>query len=311
MLDTSEIIDLRPDKNEVHPGRPYHFMHEQEHGPDGELKEVNTIFLTNSECPFKCVMCDLWKNTLEIPVEQGDIPKQIAYALDRLPEGSVTKLYNSGNFFDRKAIPPEDYQPIAELLSDSKRVIIENHPKLCGKPCIEFNDILNGGLEIAMGLETIHPEVLPKLNKQISKDNFKEAATFLQSNGIDSRAFILLNPPYLTDSEKNIEWTIKSVEFAFDCGVSACSIIPTRGGNGAMEKLRDEGHYVPPTIEALEDAFDQALRLNKGRIFVDLWDLKQFSSCDHCFQDRQKRLHQMNLDQQIHPRVTCDYCDNE
>ncbi|HKK46089.1 MAG TPA: hypothetical protein VJ964_11250 [Balneolaceae bacterium] len=311
MLETSEIIDLRSAKNEVHPERPYHFMHEQERGADGELKEVNAIFLTNSECPFKCVMCDLWKNTLKNPVNRGDIPKQIDYALNHLPKGDVVKLYNSGNFFDRKAIPPEDYQSIAKRLYDYEQVIIENHPKLCDKSCAEFQNMLNGNLEIAMGLETIHPEVLPKLNKQITKDDFKEAASFLRDHGISSRAFLLLNPPYLTDPDENIEWTIRSVEFAFDCGVSACSIIPTRDGNGAMEKLHEKGQYLPPAIGALEKAFEQALNLNSGRIFVDLWDLKRFSTCTHCFNKRKDRLHQMNLDQKIRPGIKCDYCGDE
>lgn len=305
MFDSSEIIELRPERNNVRPDRPWHFLHEQEIGPDGELKEVNTIFLTNSECPFKCVMCDLWKNTLENPVEPGHVPEQITYALERLPEASVTKLYNSGNFFDKKAIPPEDYSKIAELLADYERVIIENHPKLCGEACIEFNNLLDGNLEIAMGLETIHPDVLPKLNKQITKENFRNAAEFLTANGIDSRAFILLNPPFLTDPKANIEWTVRSVEYAFDCGVSACSIIPTRAGNGAMDKLQREGHYVPPKIEALEEAFDRALNLGYGRVFADLWDLQQFSDCLQCLEKRKHRLNKMNLNQTIYPRVGC------
>lgn len=311
MLKTSEIIDLRSERNEVQPDRPYHFLHEQEVEPDRTLKGVNTIFLTNNECPFKCVMCDLWKNTLENPVEEGDIPRQITYALDRLPEASIIKLYNSGNFFDHKAIPPADYPAIADLLSDYERVIIENHPKLCGDSCIDFQQMLNGQLEIAMGLETIHPEVLPKLNKQITKENFRQAATFLSKNGIKSRAFILLNPPYLTDPRENVKWTIKSVEYAFECGVSACSIIPTRDGNGAMEKLKREGHYERPTIHALEEAFDDSLKLENGRVFVDLWDLEQFSNCDDCFEKRKYRLDKMNLEQKIYPRIECSNCENE
>lgn len=309
MLNSSEIVDLRPERNKVQPDKPYDFLHEQETGPDGELKKVNTIFLTNSECPFKCVMCDLWKNTLENPVKPGDVPRQISYALKRLPHANVAKLYNSGNFFDRKAIPPKDYAAIAQLLSDYERVIIENHPKLCGPSCIKFSDLLNGDLEIAMGLETIHPKVLPKLNKQITKENFPKATEFLTANEITSRAFILLNPPFLTDPEENIEWTIRSVEFAFDCGVSACSIIPTRDGNGAMEKLRREGHYVPPTIEALEKSFERALNLKKGRVFADLWDLQRFSDCARCLEKRKKRMNRMNLEQRIYPRIKCDYCE--
>ncbi len=309
MLDSSEIIDLRPERNKVQPDKPYHFLHEQETGPEGHLKELNTIFLTNSECPFKCVMCDLWKNTLENPVKPGDVPGQISYALARLPDADVIKLYNSGNFFDRKAIPPEDYAEIAQQLSGYERVIIENHPKLCGSAAVEFSDLINGNLEIAMGLETIHPKVLPKLNKQITKENFREAAELLTVNDIASRAFILLNPPFLTDPEENIKWAIRSVEFAFECGVSACSIIPTRAGNGAMEKLQKEGHYIPPTIEALEETFDCTLNLDGGRVFVDLWDLQRFSGCSHCFEKRKSRMNEMNLGQRIYARVECEYCE--
>lgn len=308
MLDTSEIIDLRPPRNKVRPDRPYHFLQEQERGPDGALKGVNTIFLTNSECPFKCVMCDLWKNTLKEPGEAGDIPAQISYALQRLPQARVVKLYNNGNFFDRKAVPPEDYEAIAGLLSGYERVIIENHPKLCGTDCLAFQQLFGGRLEIAMGLETIHPEVLPKLNKQITTENFAKAASFLTHNDIDIRAFILLNPPFLTDPTENIAWAVKSVEFALNCGVSACSIIPTRTGNGAMEKLQQEGHYVPPTIAALEQVFEQALRFDGGRIFVDLWDLNRFSECDHCFEERKQRLEKMNREQQVYPPVPCTQC---
>lgn len=310
MLETPEIIALRSERNEVDPNRPYHFLHEQETGPDGELKEVNTIFLTNSECPFKCVMCDLWKNTLEDPVEEGAIPGQIEFALQRLPAAGVAKLYNSGNFFDRKAIPSADYPAIAELLSNYDRVIIENHPKLCGEACVEFQQMLNGQLEIAMGLETIHPEVLPKLNKQITTDDFRKAASFLSENNIDSRAFILLNPPYLTDPQENIEWTVRSVQFAFDCGVTACSIIPTRAGNGAMEKLQEDGYYVPPTIAALEEAFSRAIKDAPGRVFADLWDLKQFVDCEYCFERRLNRMSRMNRRQDVLPPVQCNRCSD-
>lgn len=293
----------------MQPDKPYHFLHEQEIGSDGLLKEVNTLFLTNSECPFKCVMCDLWKNTLVKPVKPGDVPEQISYALERLPEAETVKLYNSGNFFDRKAVPPEDYPEIAKLLSGYERVIIENHPKLCGPASVEFSDLINGNLEIAMGLETIHPDVLPKLNKQITKENFREATEFLTANDIASRAFILLNPPFLTEPEENIKWAVRSVEFAFECGVSTCSIIPTRTGNGAMEKLQKEGHYLPPTIEALEETFDRALNLDDGYVLADLWDLQQFSDCPYCLEKRKSRMHNMNLEQQVYRRVECKYCE--
>jgi radical SAM enzyme (TIGR01210 family) len=250
-------------------------------------------------------MCDLWRHTLDEPTPAGAIPNQIEYPLNRLPSADIIKLYNSGNFFDGKAIPRNEYQKIAELLSDYEHIIIENHPKLIGSFIPEFRDMLHGSLEIAMGLETIHPKVLPKLNKQITKEDFFDATRFLIDEGIDVRAFILLNPPFLTDPEDNIDWTLKSVEFAFDCGCNDCSIIPVRDGNGIMEELRKKGDYVPLTLKALETVFNQALDLGKGRVFSDLWDLERFSDCNVCFENRKERLDEMNLTQNILPEINC------
>lgn len=305
MHDDQEILELRPRKQKLDPFKPYHFLHEEEIDSEGIVRKVNTLFLTNKECPFKCIMCDLWKHTLDEPTPSGAIPEQIEYALDRLPEASVIKLYNNGNFFDTKAIPKEDYHGIAELLSGYEHIVVENHPKLCNNNCLEFKNLLKGNLEIAMGLETIHPDVLPKLNKQITTANFSAAASFLLENDIEFRAFILLNPPFLTGTDKNIHWTVKSVDFAFENGAGACSIIPTRAGNGVMEKLQEEGAFVPPTLTALETAFEESLQLRKGRVFADLWDLRQFSSCTHCFENRQARLNKMNLSQEVLPPVSC------
>lgn len=303
---TNDVVEAhRPDKAIVDPFRPYQWLHEEELQADGRLKSVNTIFLTNRECPFKCTMCDLWRHTLNEPTPKGAIPTQIRFALDRLSGAEVVKLYNSGNFFDGKAIPREDYRAIADLLTGYEHVIVENHPKLIGDFIPEFRKMLNGSFEVAMGLESIHPVVMPKLNKQITRENYRKASEFLAGNGIDMRAFVLLNPPFLKNERKNIEWCLKTVEFAFDCGASACTIIPTRDGNGIMEKLREEGEYVPPKLSALEEVFDRALEINRGRVFVDLWDLEKFSECDTCFKSRKERLQGMNLRQEILTSVKC------
>jgi len=305
MPDIDEIEKLRPSRNLVNQDIPYHFLHEQEPDKDGNLQKVNTIFLTSKECSFKCLMCDLWKNTLKGPTPPGAILKQIDYILNRLPEADVIKLYNNGNFFDQKAIPPSDYPGIIDRLRSYSRVIVENHPKLCGQACIEFNEKLNGKLEVAMGLETIHPDVLPKLNKQLTPEDFKEAATFLGNHEIHMRAFILLNPPFLTGEQENIEWTLKTVQFAFDCGVGCCSIIPTRLGNGMMEALQKQGYYVPPSLNAFEAVFENALDLKQGRVFVDTWDVAFLSNCNRCFEKRKHRLEEMNMSQKFQQRIAC------
>lgn len=306
MPDSYDIKKLRPERNKVNPEIPYHFLHEEEPDEHGNLQQVNTIFLTGKECAFECTMCDLWKNTLTTLTPAGAILKQIDYALARLPKATAIKLYNSSNFFDQKAIPISDYPGIIDRLQSYKKVIVENHPNLCGNACVEFNEKLGGTLEIAMGLETIHPDVLPKLNKKLTPEDFREATGFLGRNKIQMRAFILLNPPFLTDQRENIEWTFKTVQFAFECGVDCCSIIPTRPGNGIMEVLKQMGEYVTPTLDALEEVFERSLALQQGRVLVDTWDIGFLSDCPQCFEARKHRLEQMNLTQQFQQPINCN-----
>lgn len=305
-LHNSTIVSLRKQKNKLDPHVPYHFLHEQEPGLDGITESVNTLFLTGKECAFKCLMCDLWKNTLDVPSPPGAILNQIDYALARLPEADVIKLYNNGNFFDPNAISPADYPAISKRLAGYKRVIVENHPKLCNHLCTDLNNLLSGKLEIAMGLETIHPVALPKLNKQITPHDFKRATAFLIRHNIDVRAFVLLSPPYITSDQDNISWALKTIAFAFDCGVKRCSVIPVRSGNGVMEQLAKHNDYMPPSLAMLETVLEQALLMQKGQVFADTWEIGFLSTCSRCFEARKKRLESMNLSQQIETKISCN-----
>lgn len=306
-IETSHIVAARGPKNSVDPWQPYAFFVEPEHTAAGQIVDVATIFLTNQECPFHCLMCDLWRNTLDARVPLGAIPAQIDYALSRLPATTQIKLYNSANFFDPGAIPRADWPAISSLISHFETVIVENHPRLCTVDCRQFADLINGQLEVALGLETIHPEVLPRLNKQMTVADFQDAVMRLTEWKIHSRAFILLRPPYLTEAE-GIDWACRSLQFAFDCGVQCASIIPVRGGNGVMERLQSEGHYAPPQLSALETVLEYGLSNSRGRVLVDLWDVERFAVCPHCGPARRARLGRMNLSQRSEAPVSCSVC---
>ena len=297
------IIARRSRRKAVDPHRPIATLLEEERAESGELVSVATIFLTNRECPWHCLMCDLWKNTLTETVPPGAIPAQIDFALAQLggrarqdavdsstpnsrelardigrgPTSAATsirqiKLYNSGSFFDPRAIPLDDYQPIVRRVAAFELVIVECHPALIGRPVLRFRDLLAAAnassrrehapgagekrtgpppleshhtkLEVAMGLETAHPQVLEKLNKRMTLDQFRRAATFLRQNDIALRVFVLVKPPFLDEAE-GLDWAGRSVDFAFDCGARAVSLIPTRPGNGAMEALAERGEFSP------------------------------------------------------------------
>jgi radical SAM enzyme (TIGR01210 family) len=301
----TEILAARPDKNVVDPWRPYAFLNELERTAAGTIEDVSTLFLTNRECPFHCLMCDLWKNTLDERVPLGAIPAQIEYALRQLPVAQHIKLYNSANFFDPQAIPREDWPEIAALVRNFQTVIVENHPRLCGPDCLQFRDLIEPRLEVALGLETIQPKILNRLNKRMTLNDFETAAGMLRKNDISVRAFLLLRPPYQSEAE-GLEWACRGIEFAFDHGVGCVSIIPVRGGNGIMERLSQDGDYNPPSLSSVESVLEFGLNLQRGRVFVDLWDLEKFDPCLQCGPLRRARLGRMNLSQQIEPQIDCE-----
>ncbi|MEZ4700939.1 MAG: radical SAM protein [Rhodothermales bacterium] len=289
---------------DLSPYRPYAWLAEPERTAAGAVEEVATIFLTNRRCPFSCIMCDLWKHTLDAPTPPGAIPRQIDYALERLPPARHIKLYNSGNFFDAKAIPPADHPAIAERVAGFETVIVENHPKLCTDDVLRFRDRLAGQLEVAIGLETSHAPTLARLNKGMTLDDVRRAADFLLTNGIRIRAFVLLRPPFTTE-EEGVERAIASLEFAFSLGIGCCAVIPTRDGTAAMDALRSSGDFAPPALTSLERVADAGVAMGRGRVFVDLWDVARFYDCAACGPARKERLHRMNLEQRVLPAARC------
>ena len=161
-----------------------------------------------------------------------------------------------------------------------------------------------------MGLETVHPEILRRLNKRMTIEQFEDAAHRLRNERVDLRVFILVKPPFMGEEEA-LEWAVRSLEFAFQCGATAATLIPTRGGNGAMDELARAGEFSPPTLATLEASIAHGIAMNKGRVFADVWDVRTASPCQSCYNMRIARLQAMNLQQSILPPIACGRCGGD
>ena len=301
------ILERRPEAKRIGPYDPIPSFVEEEpgDGTDGPVA-IATLFLTNRECAWRCLFCDLWQGTLSADTPLGAIPDQIRKALETLPPARFIKLYNAGSFFDRRSVPPADHPEIARLVRRFERVIVECHPALVGNGCLPFRDLVApAALEVAIGLETVHPEVLKRLNKGMTVADFRRAAKFLSTNGIGLRVFLLVGLPFLSE-EDSLLWTARSVSAAFDSGARTVSLIATRPGNGALDALRSRGEFTPPSLSMLERAFEAALRLGRGRVLADTWGLSGL--CPTCLPRRVERLRFMNRSQTFVPVEPCDLC---
>jgi radical SAM enzyme (TIGR01210 family) len=300
---------LRPAKRQVDPWNPLAWFWETERTLDGAPIAALTVLLAGAECPFSCVFCDLWRQTLDGPTPPGALPAQLRNVLGQagqLPRPAAVKLYNASNFFEQRAVPAEDEPALLELLAPFSRVTVECHPRLVGERCLGFARGLRGQLEAAMGLETAHPQALAKLNKGMDLDDFDRAADRLRGAGIGLRAFVLVGAPFVPGAEA-VEWAVRSAAYALSRGAQRVSLIPVREGNGALEALRRREEFTPPTLDQLEAALERSLELG-GMVAADLWDVERLATCPRCAARRIERLSRMNTLGRLEPRPGCERC---
>lgn len=303
------IRSLRPPKPEVDPWAAHGWIVEDERRPGGGTERTLTVFLAGAECPFTCSFCDLWRWTIDGRTPNGALPAQLARVLAALerPLPHRLKLYNASNFFDRRAVPAEDVPAIAELARPFAGVTVESHANTIGPLTLEFARQIPGRVEVAIGLETIHPVAVRHLNKRLDLARFDQAAGFLADNAIDLRVFVLLGAPYIAPDE-SVEWTVRTAEYAARRGAAVISLIPVRGGNGELERLAALGHFVPPTLSQLEEALDRCGALAPVVVTADLWDTDRLPACAVCRPRRIDRLRRINLTGVPAPRVDCEAC---
>ena len=296
-------VQRRPtqmNRNALSADTPYLVVEELE--PDGRGGQVDTmtVFLTASECPIGCSMCDLYRNTLTTATPEGAIPRQLDAALqkrlvpgetrDAARESGWLKLYNSGNFFDPRSIPPSDYRSIAERCQGFSRIVVENHPKIGAERLRTFRDLLQAPLEIAVGLETVQPRWLRRLGKQMSRDEFDHYATWIRSEKIDLRVFLIIGVPGISVTE-SVRWARLSARHAIANGARHVSLIPARSGHGWNGNSDQLPHFSSGDLLELQQA---AILDAEGRaaITIDLWDV---ASSEAHFNE----LAEINLSQRV------------
>jgi hypothetical protein len=103
-----------------------------------------------------------------------------------------------------------------------------------------------------------------------------------------------------------VDWACRSLDVAADCGASVSTVIPTRGGNGAMEAIGDL--YQKPRLTGLETAIEYGVSIGGMRVFADLWNIERFFDCG-CSGHRAARLAVMNREQRVPAPVECA-CDD-
>ncbi len=301
------IRNRRPDRLPVDPRRPYAFVEEAELGPDGTLWSTAVVFLTNGECAFGCLMCDLWRQTLRRQAGPTPCSPQIAAVVPQPQRYRMVKLYNAGSFFDPAVINPSEYDAILAAVGGVRRVVVECHPAFLNRHFRDFAARCRHTgveLEVAMGLETADPVALARLNKRMSVEDFESGVAAVRREGAFARAFVLVRAPWQSEADGR-RWALESIRLAQAAGCDAVTMIPTRAGNGAMDRLLETGEWAPPALSTVESLLAESLHVNSGRVFVDDWDLERLATCRDCGPDRVGAIRMMNRTQRPVAPLAC------
>jgi len=206
-----------------------------------------------------CSMCGYAKDTLGRSATPEELAEQLAHAVARYRGEPYVKVYTSGSFLDDREVDPESRRLLVAAFSGTaRRLLFETLPEFAVADALEpLKGAFAGEIEVALGLESTDPTVLGRyVHKNAPPSEYLAAADRVRGLGLRAKAYLLLKPPYLTESE-SIRDVVRSVAEAahhFD----ALSVNPVHIQNGTVvEWLFRRGRYRPPwlwsVVEALRD----------------------------------------------------------
>jgi archaeosine synthase beta-subunit len=206
-----------------------------------------------------CSMCGYSKDTLGRSATPEELGEQLSRALDRYRGEPYVKLYTSGSFLDDREVDAASRGRIVGAFSGkARRLLFETLPEFATADRLDpLRTSFAGELEVALGLESTDPTVLARyVHKNAPPSEYLAAGDRVRELGLRSKAYLLLKPPYLTESE-SIDDVLRSVAVAaphFD----AMSVNPVHIQNGTVvEWLYHRGRYRPPWLWSVVEALRQ------------------------------------------------------
>jgi len=258
--------DRRPDPAAPDTARRYVNQWVEPEALDRERVPAFVLILKTRGCYWAdvkgCSMCGYSKDTLGRSATAAELAEQLARALERYHDEPYVKVYTSGSFLDDREVDPESRRAILRAFSGrARRFLFETLPEFVTEESLRpLRESFAGELEVAMGLETTDPVVLGRyVHKSAGPGEYLAAGDRVRALGLRAKAYLLLKPPYLTESEA-IDDVVRSVEEAaphFD----ALSINPVHIQNGTViEWLYHRRRYRPPWLWSVVTALSEGAR---------------------------------------------------
>lgn len=200
-----------------------------------------------------CSMCGYAKDTLGRSATPDELAEQLDRALARYRDEPYVKIYTSGSFLDDREVDAESRRRLVRSFSGrARRLLFETLPEFATADALApLRDEFAGEIEVALGLESTDPIVLARfVHKNAPPSEYLDAGDRVRGLGLRAKAYLLLKPPYLSESEavRDVVRSITEAAPRFD----AMSINPVHIQNGTVvEWLYRRGRYRPPWLWSL------------------------------------------------------------
>ena len=220
---------------------------------DGKLRTRKRIILLTNGCTIgTCTMCP-FPSESSVGVNSQNLINQFdkAFENDSISNYEIVTIFNNGNMFKDSEIPAAARIHMYNKVRDggAKYFVTESLPQFYDEQHHGEAQAHLGNVRLCvfMGLQSANDFIRNTcINTTCTKGNYEKAVKLLLSADYIPHAFLMLKPPFVTESE-GVTDVLESLSYLASIDVKTVTICPTRVAPGTLlEKLYDMGDYQPP-----------------------------------------------------------------
>lgn len=267
---------------------------------NGKIVDCLTVILKTAGCRWnRCRMCGFASSAY--PATEEELIWQIERVFERIDGEEVLKIFTSGSFFDDTELTPYVREKILErfVQAGMKKLIVESRPEYITESKLTSFKGIN--LEVGIGLESANDRVREFcVNKGFKFADFARAAETIREMGFRVKTYLLLKPPFLSESEA-IEDAVDSIAKAKSL-TDVFSLNLTNVQKGTfVEKLWKAKLYRPPWLWSAVEVLKKAKVLGVEILSdpVAAGKLRGPHNCGKCDESFERAIRDFSLTQDV------------
>lgn len=264
---------------------------------DGHLVWRKRIVLLTSGCRVAtCSMCPFPNEALPGVTGQHLI-RQFDTSFDRddISQYEMVTIFCNGNFFNDQEIPAGARSHMFRRCRDAgvKYVTVESLPQYItpARVAAAKEDLGDAVMTVFIGFQSANDAIRNvAINTTCSRLAFETAHRLLDSYGYRVAAFLMVKPPFVTESEA-VDDVVSSLEYLASIGVRHATLCPMRVAPMTVaEQMYRHGLYRPAKIWTTVECLRRAHSIPGVTAMVNTTELKQemnedsvcIDQCPHC-----------------------------